>query len=47
MSRAPKWAIYRLKSTPAALLGYLEAADEESAHQAGDRGIRHHEPADG
>jgi hypothetical protein len=25
------WAIYRLKSTPAALLGYLEAPDEKSA----------------
>jgi hypothetical protein len=26
-----RWAIYRLKGTPAALLGYVEAPDEESA----------------
>jgi len=25
------WAIYRIKSTPAALLGYIEATDEQSA----------------
>ena len=42
MNRSPKkaatgklhaWAIYRIKSAPAALLGYIEAADEESAIQ--------------
>jgi hypothetical protein len=33
---APKlhaWAIYRIKSAPTALLGYIEAADEENAIQ--------------
>jgi hypothetical protein len=27
------WAIYRIKSTPARLLGYIEAPDEQSAIQ--------------
>jgi hypothetical protein len=59
MSRPPKkaaaepagkqyhWAIYKLKGTPAALLGHVEAPDEESVIKRAIEDFGITEPADG